>query len=189
MFNCTSLVNIPAYDARNNGLIVEFKLTATSNDNFLINAHGKVAESLKRNLKRVIEIMLSMQKSWSCLEPMSYLLECNSNHFVVKDSKSSSMALSMALINIHRAIEGKALVPGLSGTGILRLDGSFDSSSLEEQKYFAARSNLKNLNKFITPHVSRDLFELEALINQFYKKGVNHEDRCKKNNSDDFFNR
>ena len=32
MFNCSSLVNIPAYDASNNGLIIEIKLTATSSD-------------------------------------------------------------------------------------------------------------------------------------------------------------
>lgn len=168
MFYCTSSVNIPAYDASNNGLIVEFKLTATSSNKFLVNAHGKVAEALKRNFKRIIEIISSMKESWACLEPMAYLLECSSNQFLVKDSKSSSMALSIALININRAIHGEAIVPGLSGTGVLRIDGSFESSHLEGQKYFAARSNLKNLNKFITPNASRNLFELEALINRLY---------------------
>lgn len=167
MFNCTSLVNIPAYDANNNGLIIEFKLTATSSDRFLLNTRGKVAEALQRNFKRIIDIMSSMKKSWEYFESISYLLECNSDQFIVKDSKSSSMALSIALLNINRVIQGQSPVSGLSGTGVLRIDGSFDSAHQEEKKYCVAR-NLKTINKFITPKESRNLFELENLINQFY---------------------
>lgn len=165
MFNYTSIVNIPAYDAYHNGLVIEFKLTTILHDDFLIKTTGKVAAALQRNLKRIIEIMSSIKKSWECLESVGYLLECASNQFVVKDSKSSSMALSIALINLHRAMHGQPQVLGLSGTGILRIDGSFDSSHLEEKKYFAAKQNLRNLNQFITPNESKNLFELEHLIN------------------------
>lgn len=167
MFNCTSLVNIPAYDTHNNGLIIEFKLTAISSDTFLINTRGKIAEALQRNFKRIIEIMSSMKKSWEHFESISYLLECDNDHFIVRDSKSSSMALSIALININRAIQGQLPVSGLSGTGVLRIDGSFDNAHQEEKKYRAAK-NLKKINKFITPKESRNLFELENLLNQFY---------------------
>lgn len=76
------------------------------------------------------------------------------------------MALSIALINLYRAIHGQPQISGLSGTGILRIDGSFDHAHLEDKKYFAARKNLKNLNQFITPNESKNLFELEHLINQ-----------------------
>ena len=108
-----------------------------------------------------------MKKSWENFESFSYLLECNSDQFIVKDSKSSSMALSIALININRARQGQPLVSGLSGTGILRIDGSFDSAYHEEIKYFAAK-NFEAINKFITPKESRNLFELENLINRYY---------------------
>lgn len=167
MFNCTTLVNIPAYDSDNNGLIIEFKLTATSSNKFLINTRGKVAEALQRNFKRIIEIMSSMKSSWEYLESFNYLLECNSDQFIVRDSKSSSMALSIALLNINRVKQGKTLVSGLTGTGVLRIDGSFDCSHLEEKKYNAAK-NFKSINKFITPKVSKNLFELENFINQIY---------------------
>lgn len=63
MFNYTSIVNIPAYDAFNNGLVIEFQLTAISRGDFLINATGTVAAALQRNLKRIIEIMSSIKKS------------------------------------------------------------------------------------------------------------------------------
>lgn len=168
MSNYISVINIPAYDATNNGLIIEFKLTFIPNNPFLINTTGTVATALQRNLKRIIEIMSSMKKSWKCLEFTSYLLECSSNQFIVRDSKSSSMALSIALINIYRFINGQTQVLGLSGTGVLRIDGSFDNSNLEEKKYFAAKQNLKTLNKFITPNECNNLFELENFINELY---------------------
>ncbi len=169
MFHYTSAVHIPAYDASNNGLIIELKLTTIpTNGEFLINTTGKIAAALHNNFKRIIEIMSSMKKSWECLESISYLLECSNNQFVVKDSKSSSMALSIALIDIYRAINGQPQVSGLSGTGVLRIDGSFDGSNLEEKKYFAAKKNLKTLNKFITHNECKNLFELENLIDELY---------------------
>ena len=166
MFNYTSIASIPAYDSLNNGLVIDFKLTAISQGTFFINTTGKVAAALQRNLKRIIEIMSSLKKSWECFESIGYSLECSSNQFDVKDSKSSSMALSIALINLYRAMHGQSQVPNLSGTGILRIDGSFDSAHLEDKKYFAAKQSLKKLNQFITPNESKNLFELENLINR-----------------------
>lgn len=166
MLQYTSIVNIPAYDSSNNALVIEFKLTTVSYEHFFINTTGTVAAALQRNLKRIVEIMVSIKKSWECFESIGYLLECNSNQFVVRDSKSSSMALCIALINLYRSIHGQPQIAGLSGTGILRIDGSFDSSHLEEKKYLAAKNSLKDLNKFITPYESKNLFELEKLINQ-----------------------
>lgn len=166
MFNHTSIANIPAYDASQNGLVIEFQLTAMSHGNFFIDTTGSVATALQRNLKRIIQIMSSIKKSWVCLESIGYLFECTNNQFVVKDAKSSSMALSIALINLCRAIHNKPQVFGLSGTGILRIDGSFDGSHLVEEKHLATKHHVTNLNKFITPNESKNLFELEHFINQ-----------------------
>lgn len=79
MFTHTSTVNIPAYDASNNGLIITFKLTAMPSNEFFINSIGNIAQALQRNVKRIIEIMASMKKSWECLVSIGYLLECNTN--------------------------------------------------------------------------------------------------------------
>lgn len=166
MFYYTSKVNVPAYDASHNGLVIEFQLTAISHGEFFIDTTGHVAAALQRNLKRIIQIMSSLKKSWACLESIGYLFECASNQFIVKDAKSSSMALSIALINLYRAIHNKPQILELTGTGILRMDGSFDGAHLVEEKYFAAKHHLKTLNKFITPHESKNLFELEHLMNQ-----------------------
>lgn len=43
------------------------------------------------------------------------------------------MALSIALININRVIQGQVPVSGLSGTGVLRIDSSFDNAHQEEK--------------------------------------------------------
>lgn len=163
-----STINIPAYDAFNNGIVVEFKLTIYPNSAFIINSIGNIAMALKNNFKRNIEIMSSIKKAWECLESAAYLIECSNNQFIVKDSKSSSMALSIALMNTLRAMDNMPQIAGFSGTGILRIDGSFESSHLEDKKYLATKKEVKALNKFITPHECKHLFDLEKLIYDYH---------------------
>ena len=163
-----STINIPAYDAFNNGIVVEFKLTIYPNNAFIINPIGNIAMALKNNFKRNIEIMSSIKKTWECLESAAYLIESSSNQFIVKDAKSSSMALSIALMNALRAVNGMSQITGLSGTGILRIDGSFESGHLENKKYLATKKEVKTLNKFITPHECKHLFDLEKLISNYH---------------------
>jgi len=168
MLNYVSIINIPAYDAFKNGMVVEFKLTIYPNNAFIINSIGNIAMALQNNFKRNIEIMSSLKKSWECLEHASYLIECSNDQFIVKDSKSSSMALSIALINGFRAINSMPQILGFSGTGILRVDGSFESGHLEDKKYLAAKKEVKALNKFITPRECKHLFDLEKLIYDYH---------------------
>lgn len=160
-------INIPAYDAAGQGLIVEFNLAFIPKSEFLINTTGKLAVALHNNLKRVIEIMSSIKKSWECLETIQYQLECSNDKFITKDSKSSSLALSIALMNVYRVINGKSGVSGFTGTGILRVDGSFESSNLETEKYMSAKRSIKDLNKFITPNECTHLYDLERLMDQY----------------------
>jgi hypothetical protein len=56
MFNCTSLVNIPAYDASNNGLIIEFKLTATSSDTYVFSTKFSDDAILKELSLKTIKV-------------------------------------------------------------------------------------------------------------------------------------
>jgi hypothetical protein len=167
MSNYISLINIPAYDATNKGLIIKVKLTINPNRAFSIETRGGIAAALKNNFHRIIEIMGSLKQSWECLESINYLLECKNDRLLTKDAKSSSMALSIALINACRAIHDKPQRLGLSGTGILRMDGSFDKANLEDTKYAAAKHRIKSLKKFITPHECKHLFSLEKLINHY----------------------
>ncbi len=159
-------INIPAYDRENNGLAVRLTVKVRSGCFNQTVAKGRVAEALKKNYKRCIEIMTSLKKSWGCLEKVSYILECERNEVIVRDAKSSSMAICIVLINISRTLNLKSSIMSLSGTGILRADGSFNHSSLEEKKYIAAKKSIPNLKKFITPTDCKNLFELEDLIDK-----------------------
>jgi len=160
-------INIPAYDANKNGIIVKFKLMANLSSSLLINASGNIAIALQNNFKRTIEIMSSLKKCWQSLEYATYHLECSHDQFSVKDSKSSSMALSIALINCYRAMNAMPQITDITGTGILRIDGSFENSHLEDKKYLAAKKEVKTLNKFITPYECKHLFDLEKLIYEY----------------------
>jgi hypothetical protein len=166
MSTYVSTINIPAYDGNNKGLIIALTLTIVPHGRLIIHATGTIAVALQNSLKRAIEIMSSVKKSWEFFETNEYLLESDNNSFIVKDAKSSSMVLCIALLNAQRVANGKPPIAGLSGTGILRIDGSFDKSHLEKRKYLAAKKKIKAFNRFITPHECNHLFDLEKLINQ-----------------------
>ena len=74
------------------------------------------------------------------------------------------MAISIALFNINRLLKHKTLIEGITGTGILRIDGSFEKAHLENSKKAITKDGL-----FISSENCKNLFELEKLIN-FYSK-------------------
>lgn len=165
--NYISTVNIPAHDATGNGLVVELRLKIMTNRKFSTISFGNVASALERNFQHVIEIMSAIKKSWECLESCSYILECSYDNFIVKDSKSSSVALSILLLNVYRAMCGKKHINGLTGSGILRIDGSFQNASHEAKKHLAAIEKIGPIGRFIAPAECGHLYELEELMNQY----------------------
>ena len=161
------ILPIPAYDAENKGLIVPFRLSMLSAPVFKLITKDTVAASLETNFKRIIDIMSALKPAWQALKQAEYFLACELPKFLVKDSKSSSMALCIALMNAQRVLNGKTPVLGLTGTGVLRIDGSFDHANLEGEKYQAAKDKLKVLHQFITPSECRHLFDLEKMLDAY----------------------
>jgi hypothetical protein len=161
-----STISIPAYDSLKNGLIIDLHLTVFTSKKFSVTTKGSIAQALKSNFERVIDVMGSIKTAWKCFESYSYILESTDNNFIVKDSKSASMALAIILLNVYRKIHGKLEIPYLTGTGILRSDGTFDSANLEMEKKKAMIAK-KNFSNFITSSKCNHLYELEELMNNY----------------------
>lgn len=159
-----SSINVPAYDIAGVGLVVRLRLTTITNGVPSIVAIGNIASALKPNFQRIIEIISSIKSSWECFRQYEYILECDNDHFIVKDSKSSSMAISIALLNTYREILGKPQIQGLSGTGMLRIDGSFENSRHETKKHQAALRSGDLLKHFITSTECSHLYDLDQLM-------------------------
>lgn len=158
---------IPAYDSNNRGLTIPLVLNAYPYKRFLINCEGSVAEALKRNLQRTIEIMSNIKKSWKVLLSFEYHMQSALNNFNVQDARSSSLALSIALINIYREHHNQCQVSDLTGSGILRLNGELEKSRLEDQKKHAIKDVINSIDCFITSDVCNHLLKLEKIINQY----------------------
>lgn len=91
--------------------------------------------------------MTSIKSEWESLNLLEYELSCTNPNVVVKDSRSSSLSLAIALIN----------------TGLVRVDGSIEGSSYEKLKIQALKEN----DKFTTPTILTSkqcghLFELDT---------------------------
>jgi len=158
-----SKINVPAYDSNKNGLNIELALHTIASDELKIKSKGSIAEALQLNFERTLEVMISIKKSWECLENYSYFIESKNNDFIVRDSKSSSMAIAIMLMNIYRKINKQPELKIFTGTGILRADGGFDSANLELVK----KKNInecKMYSEFLTSSNCNHLFDLEEIM-------------------------
>lgn len=159
----TTNVFIPAYDKNKHGIVFNLAMKVFSNDSLLINAEGNVAISLKKNLSRAITIMSNLDNSWKILSTFKYDLTTTENQFRVMDARSSGLPLCIALFNVLRTYNGMAQVQHITGTGILRIDGTFEKSHLEEEKKQVSSQVMES--RFINSQVCKHVFDLANLIN------------------------
>jgi hypothetical protein len=157
--NITTILKIPAYSAENKALLIAPSLTATPQNKLIIQTNGHIATALKPALTRAISIMSSINPAWHTLLLFKYDLKSQPTHFLVKDTRSAGLALAISLINIHRQYHKKSPVTSLIGTGILRIDGSFDSTHKEDIKQTAI-----NKQSLITANTCAHVFELNDLM-------------------------
>lgn len=156
-------VSIPAYDNNKNGIVFNLAMETTFNDSLTINADGNVANSLKKNLNRAITIMSNLDSSWKILRKFKYNLCSMENQFRVMDARSAGVPLCIALLNVVRAFNGMEQIQHLTGTGILRIDGTFEKSFLEEEKKQASSQIMDS--RFINSQVCKHVFDLANLMN------------------------
>ncbi len=158
-----SEIHIPAYTGNGTGLLVSLDLEARSADTLQLYADGPVATSLQKIFKRAVSILSCLHQDWKILTQFEYRLISRNANFLVMDARSASLSLCISLMNILRHISGLSQVNDLIGTGILRFDGSFDESSLEDKKQCAAlHTNKRFLTSTSCPHV----FNLVTFMNQ-----------------------
>jgi len=160
-----SQINIPAHDATGEGVVVELYLKVIMNRKLSFNSKGNIASALKNNFQHVIKVMSDIRDEWKILDCSNYILECSNEKFIVRDSKSSSLALSILILNIYREMNGKKQIDGLTGSGILRIDGSFQSANHEAKKHLAVIKKMGPNGNFIMPSECGHLHELESLMN------------------------
>ncbi len=158
----TTKIRIPAYSAKNTAFLIELDLKATSHKKLLFKTSGHIATALKRALKRAIEIITSIHHAWKPLCMFEYALKSHDTHFLVKDTRSAGLSLAIGLLNVYRALNHKPQINAFIGTGILRIDGSIESTHKEEIKQTVI-PNQKLITSNICPHV----FELEKLMDKY----------------------
>ena len=156
-------VELPAFDINKNGMVFNLSLEAKPSNSLSINSHGSIAIALKKMLERVISIMSNLNPAWKVLHDLEYNLTSKDDYFRVKDARSAGLPLCIALINIFRQLNGLDQIENFIGTGILRIDGSFNESSLEIQKKQAVLQT-DNGKKFVNSGACQHVFDLANLM-------------------------
>jgi len=155
---------IPAYDKNSNGVVVKILIDAYRKPQLKIEPKCSVSIAISKMFLRTIEIMSSLNKDWESLCYFEYSLKSESSNFLVKDARSSGLPISIVLLNILRKYNGLNEKKSLIGTGILRVDGTFDESSLEHIKQRAVLNSVSN-RCFIDSKRCNHLFDLNGFIN------------------------
>lgn len=163
---------IPGFDANKNGLVVKLRINAFKAKKFRVQSNGEVATALKNNFIRAVYILSSINESWSELRSYHYIIK-SVDRYKVMDARSAGLPLCVTLLNIIRDINGLEQVSDYIGTGILRIDGSFEESSLEEKKKQAVQQSVDYENTFVDSGLCRHVFDLVTLMNYSKPKGEN----------------
>ena len=78
-----------------------------------------------------------------------------------------SMALCIGILNINNQINGKAQNFNLVGTGILRIDGSFEKTCFENKKKLAVKNDNKFGKRFVSAINCEHVFDLDTLMSSY----------------------
>lgn len=157
---------IPAYSARGDAFLFTLSLKAIPKTPYAIKAKGNIAIALKATLQRMIEIIASLKPEWEALTGFEYFFESEDSPVLIKDARSASLSLVIGLLNLYRALQGKPQAPGLVATGIIRLDGSIQSTHKEDKKHTAFKFNQEKNQQFITSSICQHVFELDYLMDK-----------------------
>ena len=174
MSQLTTRIALPAYNNRAHGLLIELSIYAYKSSHHTIQSNGYLASCLQKNFQRVLTIAVNIKTNWQSLKNYSYIIESSFAGGVVRETASSSMGLCIGLLNLYRAMNNKPQIGGITGTGILRVDGSFDKANLECAKKEAARLSDSSDKYFIVPEYCGHLFDLEHIMENRCPTGQAH---------------
>ncbi len=155
------VISIPAYSANQQAHLVTLTLKASLSHTRTIQTIGPVAKALHRALNRTIEIMSILKPEWAILSSCNYTLQHETAHLVVKDTRSAGLPLCIALITLYRQFHQKSVSYTPIGTGLLRNDGSFQSTEKEEVK-----QKILNHQQLITANTCSHVFYLNTLMEE-----------------------
>lgn len=158
-------LKIPAYSSEKTGMIIELSLRVNCMNSFKITTEGNIASALQKNFHRVIAIMALLKSVWKCLFQYEYHLIGNDENLTVKDARSSSVAIAIALLKLTRVEVVDLNEQELIGTGILRIDGSIEQSQFEGEKHRSLTKSHGASKRFITSEDCNHLFKLDKIIN------------------------
>lgn len=156
---------IPAYTHHNQGLYTQLLLRANPSTQLTVSCEGHIANALKKIFCRTIDILTTLQASYLALQRFEYTLISPNQTYRVGDVRSASLAICITLLNVLRQHAGKMPIDSIVGTGILRLDGSFQASAFEQLKQNAIKHAFACQKQFINSQHCHHVFDLEILLN------------------------
>ena len=145
------------------GLVFNMELTAIKNNYGSYSSDGKMARSLLPLFKKIINILQNIQPSWN----YHLTLTGDYAHYDIKQHDSAGLGLAIGLYNIARKINKSSCIEGITGTGMIRLDGSVSDAHGISSKHEASLS-IPQFKKLVTADDISHLSQLHAILNYYH---------------------
>ena len=155
------------------GLVFNITLTAVKNACGSYSANGKMAQSLLPLFKKIVTILQNMQPCWNILSHYHLSLTGDYPHYDIKQHDSAGLGLAIGLYNIARKINQSSFVEGITGTGMIRLDGSVSDAHGISSKHEASLA-IPYFKKLLTTQDISHLSQLHLILNHYNSLRGNH---------------
>lgn len=149
------------------GLVFNILLTAIENKKATYIAEGSMATTLLPLFEKIVFILKKIQPSWKLLDDYQLKLTGDYAQYTVKQYDSAGLGLAIGLYNIARKINHSSFAEGITGTGMIRFDGSVDEvrgiSSKKE-----ASLDIPNFKKLLSKHDITHLSQLHHALKAYH---------------------
>jgi len=133
----TTSINLVGYALNDNaidGVVTPLTIDAAWSDHYVAWAQNSQGQAWLSLFNRLCSILIRINPCWEVLSHCAFYLRYHPNNYQPSECHSAGLGLAIGLFNIVRLLNGSTEVRNVTGTGIVRLDGTVERGQHEAIK-------------------------------------------------------
>lgn len=158
-------IYLPAHGSDlNDGFVFRIELHCQESDKTSFAAEGYMGTYLLPLFQRIYDVLGNQMFSWGMLDNKKYCIYANYADYKIAQMESAGLGVAVGYYNLARKINGSSVMSGVTGTGVIRSTGHVQPIAGDDAKLKAAKFNIPNFKKLITPDTIKHINELHRII-------------------------
>lgn len=158
-------IYLPAHGSDlSDGFVFKVELYCEQSDKTSFAAKGCMATFLLPLFQRIFNVLAKQMQSWSVLNNKKYSISADYPEYKIAQTESAGLGIAIGYYHLARKINGSNVINGVTGTGMIRSTGHIQPIVGDAAKLKAAKLNIPNFKKLITPDKIKHINELHQVI-------------------------